>query len=168
MEKHKGGHLDGFGQAGPQFAHPFPFSETSFLVSFTPDGYQGFGVWGANVVPYKLGQPFGLYWMDDQGRRELLAFDPAQCCVEAIPVQTRVTPPSRASMVDESQNSGTFYVQNIYLGPGLAGIEPGTVKKLRVLGFSTVPRGSARTETTVPAVTRAPSAPLVAIMRHGT
>lgn len=135
MEKHKGGHLDGFGQAGPQFAHPFPFSETSFLVSFTPDGYQGFGVWGANVVPYKLGQPFGLYWMDDQGRRELLAFDPAQCCVEAIPVQTRVTPPSRASMVDESQNSGTFYVQNIYLGPGLAGIEPGTVKKLRVLGL---------------------------------
>ena len=135
LPKVKGGHYDGFGQAGPQFTHPFPFAEDNFLVSFTPDGYQGFGVWGANVVPHKLGQPFGLYWMDDLGNRELLAFDPNTCCIEATPVAVRPVPPSRGSVIDDSLNYGTFYVQNVYLGPGLQGVPIGSIKKLRVIGL---------------------------------
>ncbi len=137
FEKRPGLQLDGFGQSGPQFAHPFPFAENNFLVSFTPDGYQGFGIYGAKDpnVPDTLGQPFGLYWMDDLGNRELLAFDPSTCCVEATPVLVRPVPPSRGSVINNSQNYGTFYVQNVYLGPGLEGVPVGTVKKLRVIGL---------------------------------
>lgn len=131
-----GQHLDGFGQEGPQYAHPFPFAEDNFLVSYTADGYQGFGVWGAKSKnPNRLGEPFGLYWMDADGHRELLAYDPKRCSLEAMPVASRPVPPRRASTVDDTKSFGTFYVQNVYHGPGAEGIRPGSIRKLRVVAL---------------------------------
>jgi hypothetical protein len=37
--------------------------------------------------------------------------------------------------VDYNQSSGVFYVQDIYLGPGLAGVPRGTIRKLRVVAL---------------------------------
>ena len=128
--------LDGFGQEGPQYAHPFPFAEDNFLVSYTADGYQGFGVWGAkSKKPDRLGEPFGLYWMDAEGHRELLAYDPKRCSLEATPLVARPVPRSRASTVDDAKSFGTFHVQNVYHGPGAEGIRPGSIRKLRVVAL---------------------------------
>ncbi|MDO5319917.1 MAG: hypothetical protein Q4G65_14920 [bacterium] len=132
----KGQHLDGFGQEGPQYAHPFPLAEDNILVSFTADGYQGFGVWGAKSKnPNRLGEPFGLYWMDADGRREILAYDSKRCSLEATPLLARPLPFTRVSHVDDSKSFGTFYVKDVYHGPGSAGIPRGSIRKLRVIAL---------------------------------
>ena len=34
------------------------------------------------------------------------------------------------------RDEGTFFVQNVYFGPGLRGVPQGTVKKLRIVALS--------------------------------
>jgi hypothetical protein len=113
--------VDAYGQAGDQFQYPYPLSETEFLVTFRRAGSKG---------------RFAIYWMDKEGRRELLVSDPAISCNQPVPLAPRPASPPRPSTVDYHQTQGTYYVQDIYAGPGLAGIPRGTVKKLRVVSLS--------------------------------
>jgi len=113
--------IDAYGQAGDQFQYPYPLSETEFLVTFRPAGSKG---------------RFAVYWMDQDGRRELLVSDPAISCNQPVPLMPRPVPPPRPSTVDYRQKQGTYYLQDIYAGPGLAGIPRGTIKKLRVVALS--------------------------------
>ena len=119
--------IDIFGQDGPQYVYPFAFDETNYFCSFNPEGY--IRLYG----PYY--PPFGAYYMQADGARELLAFDWKQSTGRIIPVKTRVQPPIRVDSTDPSQNDGTFYIQNVNLGPGLEGVPEGTVKKLRVVAL---------------------------------
>ena len=114
--------IDGYGQFGEQFQHPFPLNKSEFLVSYTPLGYH-------------VGHPmeFGIYWMHVDGGRELLAADAALSCNQPVVLAPRKKPFERASVVDYTADTGTYYVQNIYEGNGLRGIEAGTIKKLRVV-----------------------------------
>ena len=41
----------------------------------------------------------------------------------------------RGTRVDETQSFGTFYVKDVYHGPGAEGIARGTIKKLRVVAL---------------------------------
>ena len=118
--------IDQYGQVGELFQYPYPLDDFTFLAAYLPEG----GAW-----EYKT--PFGLYWFDYDGRRELLAFDPAISCGQPILLQERTKPTTRPSQVDLNKTTGTYYVQDVYEGPGLAGIERGVVKALRVvaLGF---------------------------------
>ena len=114
-------------QFGPQWAYPFPLGGGRFLVSFMPEGcryYRG---------PYS--SRFGVYAMDETGRRELLAFDWGQHCMQPIPVKKRVPPARRLADIDYSQGFGTYYVQNVYEGAAMAGAPTGCVKKVRVIGL---------------------------------
>ncbi|HRR35129.1 MAG TPA: hypothetical protein P5026_13590, partial [Kiritimatiellia bacterium] len=114
-------------QFGPQWAYPFPLGGGRFLVSFMPEGcryYRG---------PYS--SRFGVYAMDESGRRELLAFDWGQHCMQPIPVKQRVPPARRLADIDYSQGFGTYYVQNVYEGAAMAGAPTGCVKKVRVIGL---------------------------------
>ncbi|NUQ63654.1 MAG: exo-alpha-sialidase [Pirellulales bacterium] len=61
--------------------------------------------------PYSV--PFGVYTVTAEGRRELLAFDWANSCGQAMPVATRRRPAAMASRVDWSGSSGTSYVHNV-------------------------------------------------------
>lgn len=118
---------DLFGQVGPQWQYPYAFDEQHYLVSFNPEGY--------HFLKGPFSVPFGVYWMTADGQRELLAFDWGNSCGQAIPVMARARPPIKPSQVDWRENIGRFYVQNVYLGPGLAGVRPGTVKRLRVVAL---------------------------------
>jgi hypothetical protein len=40
-----------------------------------------------------------------------------------------------ANRVDHTRNTGTFYLQDIYAGPGLKGVPRGTIRKLRVVAL---------------------------------
>ena len=114
-------------QFGPQWAYPFPLDGGRFLVSFMPEGcryYRG---------PYS--SRFGVYAMDESGRRELLAFDWGQHCMQPIPVKKRVPPARRLADIDYSQGFGTYYVQNVYEGAAMAGAPTGCVKRVRVIGL---------------------------------
>ena len=57
--------VDAYGQEGDQFQYPYPISDTEFLVTYDPlpSGNR------------KYPRPFGIYWMNVDGERELLVFD---------------------------------------------------------------------------------------------
>ncbi len=116
--------IDGYGQDGDQFQYPYPVDETRFLVTYAP------------VNPGRTGKKgFGLYFMDLDGRRELLAWDPNLSCNQPIPLAPRPRKHVRPSAVDYRKTTGTYYVQDVYYGPGLKGIARGTVKGLRVVAL---------------------------------
>ncbi len=114
--------IDAYGQGGELFQYPYPLSETEYLVTYAPWGW-------ARPAPR-----FGVYLATADGRRELLAADPEISCNQAVPVRSRPALPLRPSLVD-TQEQRTYYVQDVYAGPGLAGVARGTVKKLRVVAL---------------------------------
>jgi hypothetical protein len=115
--------VDAYGQSGEQFQYPYALSETEFLVTYTP-------VHSGNR---KYRRPYGVYFMTIDGRRELLAFDPKVSSNQAVPLAPRPRPHIRPRLSDYRQAEGVFYLHDIYNGPGLAGIQRGTVKALRVI-----------------------------------
>ena len=83
--------IDSYGQSGDQFQYPYPLSETEFLVAFKPDGAT---------------TPFAIYWMDKDGRRELLASDPQISCNQPVPLAARPVPhvrPKRRRLSQEAR-----------------------------------------------------------------
>lgn len=117
--------IDQYGQAGDQFQYPYPLDEENYIVTYSPEGFPG-----GNYDP-----PFGIYYMDMSGNRELLAFDPKISSGQPVPLASRDIPQVRASTVDYAKGTGSYYVQDIYVGPGLEGVERGTVKTLRVIAL---------------------------------
>ena len=115
--------VDSYGQDGEQFQYPYPLSETEFLVTYDPQG-------SPNRHYF---HPYAIYFMTIDGRRELLAIDSNISCNQPIPVVARRKPHVRPSLVDYRKKTGTYYVQDVYIGPGLQGIPRGTAKKLRVV-----------------------------------
>lgn len=114
--------IDAYGQYGDQFQYPYPLNENEFLISYSPLGYH-------------VGHPihFGLYWMNPDGERELLLADENISCNQPILLKERERPFQRASHVDYKKDEGVYYMQNVYAGNGLEGVEKGVVKKLRVV-----------------------------------
>lgn len=123
--------IDAYGQEGDRFLFPYPVDGQWSIVSYDP--------LGAGKRTY--GRTFGLYLMNMDGRRELLAWDAGTHCMQAIPLAPRPRPPLRANQVDYRKKTGTFYVQDVYLGPGLKGVPRGKAKRLRVVALEFRPVG---------------------------
>jgi hypothetical protein len=115
--------IDAYGQDGDLFQYPYPLSESEFVVAYAPRGWA--------VQPTR----FGLFWMARDGRRELLWSDRDLSCCQPVPLAARPLPPARPSRVDYSRADGTIYLEDVYAGPGLAGIARGTVRSLRVVAL---------------------------------
>jgi hypothetical protein len=116
--------IDAYGQNGELFQYPYPLSETEFLVAYHPVGWRWpSGGWGPR---------FGVYFMTIDGGRELLASDPRLPCGQPIPVRARAGR-ARPTYVDYRQTEGTCYIQDVYAGPGLAGVPRGAARTLRVV-----------------------------------
>lgn len=119
--------IDDYGQAGELFQYPYPLNEREFLVAYAPGGWER-SKWQDDAG-------FGIYWMDMEGRRELLAVDANLPCQQPVPLVPRARPPVRPSPVDHRQTIGTYYVHNVHSGPSMAGVPRGRVKKLRVVAL---------------------------------
>jgi hypothetical protein len=117
--------VDAYGQEGDQFQYPYPLSEMEFLVVYDP-----YAMGNRHYV-----RPYAIYFMTIDGCRELLVVDPDISCNQPIPFVARKRPHVRPSIVDYRKKTGTYYMQDIYVGPGLQGIPRGTVKKLRVISL---------------------------------
>ncbi|MHC4555743.1 MAG: HzsA-related protein [Planctomycetota bacterium] len=117
--------IDAFGQDGDQFQYPYPLSEREFLVTYDPQGSHN----------QQYVRPYAIFFMTIDGRRELLISDEKISCNQPIPLITRKKPHVRPSFVDYHKKTGTYYVQDIYVGQGLEGIAPSTIKKLRVVAL---------------------------------
>ncbi len=126
---------------GAQFQYPYPLDEDNCVVCYSPEGGPVRGLKG--IKHGKAGSPpFGIYWMHRNGQRELLIYDPVISSGQQVAMKRSKPPFQRSSPVDERQMLGRFYVQNVYYGPGLEGVEPGTVKKLRVVGLDYRAKGT--------------------------
>lgn len=120
--------IDSYGQDGQLWQYPYPLNERECLTGFAPLGW--------DRPEHRRGDAdFGIYWMDMDGRRELLAWDAALPCSQPVPLAPRRAPLVWANRVDYSKTNGTFYVQDIYAGPGLQGVPRGTIRKLRVVAL---------------------------------
>ncbi|MBE3096257.1 MAG: hypothetical protein IMZ44_03890 [Planctomycetes bacterium] len=126
-------HVDSYGQEGELFQYPYPLSETEYLVGYHPLGWQSQG--RPKDGPWETHPRFKIYFMTIDGRRELLAADPAVSCNQPIPLAARPAPAMRASTVDYRAAEGIYYLQDIYAGPGLDGVPRGAIRKLRVVGL---------------------------------
>jgi hypothetical protein len=123
--------VDAYGQDGGLFAYPYPIDEKSLIVMFNPDGWTK--VNGKRVENRMTG--FGLYWMGVDGQRELLVSRQGLSCGRPVPLRPRPRPATKPSTVKLRQADGTFYVQDVYAGPAMAGVPRGAVKTLRVVGL---------------------------------
>jgi len=115
--------IDAYGQDGDQFQYPYPLSETQYITTYVP--YHG----GNHKYP----RNYGLYLTNIDGSRELLSLDNSISSSQPVPLKPRTRPHLRPSMVDYSRDTGKYYVQDVYFGPGLKGVKRGTIKKLRVI-----------------------------------
>ncbi|MDO5566580.1 MAG: hypothetical protein Q4G59_07980, partial [Planctomycetia bacterium] len=119
--------IDRFGQYGAQYLNPYAFDESHYLCAVIPEGccYE--------KGPFSI--PFGIYYLFDDGRRELLAFDWSNSSIQAVARVEREQPTVRETSLNLAEPFGRYYVDDVYFGPGLAGITRGTIKKIRVVAL---------------------------------
>ena len=103
----------------PKFVHPFPISQKHFLVAAKPN-------------PATL---LGLYLVDVFDNMILIKEMPENALVEPIPLRKTTKPPIIPQRVELERDDATVFVSNVLDGPGLEGIPPGVVKKLRVYTY---------------------------------
>ena len=136
---------------GPLFADPYPLTDPKtgecsasfFLVTCNPDR------------PWNDRKAYGLYLIDKFGNRVQLYNDPAISCWQPMVLEPRRRPPVLPSLIGDQEyiaetsspsedsvetsaphGEATVALSNIY--EGLQGVEPGTVKYLRI--WEQIPR----------------------------
>jgi hypothetical protein len=127
---------------GDQWQYPYALNEDNYVVCYSPEGGRIRGLKGISAKG-KVGAPaFGIYWQHRHGARELLIYDPTISSGQQIPLAARPQAFQRTSHVDEHKKTGMFYVQDVYFGPGLKGVQRGAVKKLRVVALDYRAKGT--------------------------
>jgi len=118
-------------QSGDQFRYPYPLGDGQFVVSFRPEH----GVPG-----------FGLYWIHEDGSRELLhvAGDGLETG-RPVPVGYRPAVASLPEEIDYDSKTAVYHVRDVYQGSGLAGIPRGEAKWIRVVRLNYRAAGVGRT-----------------------
>ncbi|NQT37296.1 MAG: hypothetical protein HQ581_07400 [Planctomycetes bacterium] len=116
--------VDGYTGFNGHFCYPYPLNESEYIASYS-----------ATQTGRDSMNGFGLYYVREDGARELLALDPALSSHQPVFLTPRQRPRVQVTRVDYTKKTGTYYVQDVYEGPGLKGIERGVVKKLRVVGL---------------------------------
>jgi hypothetical protein len=108
--------FDAFTQVRLKYENPYPLSDKYFLAArMTGQGEQ-----------------MGLYLLDLFGN-ELLLHTEAPGCFDPMPLGARPRPPIIPTQRDYAHKPGTFYVQDVYQGTHMAGVQRGTLKALRVV-----------------------------------
>lgn len=118
------GDLDSFKWIGRFYEDPYPVSQEHFLVSRT--------IWvkpgGWNITDAKS----GIYLVGRDGMEELI-LEGNQSLFDPQIVGPREKPVSIPSMRNFKDKTGRFYVENVYEGTHMKGVEKGSVKWLRVV-----------------------------------
>ena len=104
----------------PKFRTCCPITEKQFLVTgwMSPESHS-----------------MGVYLADVFDNLLLLHEDENYALLEPVPVIPRKTPPVIPPHTNYQRKDATVYLQDVYFGPGLAGVPRGTVKQLRVIAY---------------------------------
>lgn len=118
-----GGHLDSFKYIEYFVEDPFPISQTFFLASQT--------IWIKKELKNRDSKS-GIYLMGCDGTNELL-LEGTQSLFDPMLVEARAVPMVIPKMTIDGATTGNFYVQNVYEGTHMQGVEKGSAKYLRVV-----------------------------------
>ncbi|MDH4203638.1 MAG: SUMF1/EgtB/PvdO family nonheme iron enzyme [Phycisphaerae bacterium] len=106
-------------ESWPKFLHPWPLSDKYFLVACKPR-------------PDDL---WGIYLVDIFDNLLCLKEVEGYALLEPVPIRPIKRPPIIPEKVDLSRQDAIVYLQDIYAGPGLQGVPPGSVKQLRLFTY---------------------------------
>jgi hypothetical protein len=115
---------DGSGRSGRLYMDPYPLDENTFLVACKLDPR---AEWSDKTA-------YGLYLLDTFGNHTLIYKASDFSCWQPIPLLSRKRPPVLAMARDPKlaeKNQAVCIVQNISYG--IEGVEPGTIKWLRIM-----------------------------------
>ncbi len=108
---------------GPFYADPYPLSDKFLLVACNPDRR------------YNDPSAYGICLLDVFGNRVSIYRDPEISCWQPMLLTTRTKPPVLPSTDPEAVAAGepkaTVFMSDVYRG--LEGVEPGTIKYLRIV-----------------------------------
>ena len=115
------GAYDNMAKLPLRYEDPFPLNEKQILVSRFLPGADG-----------KYKEKMGLFLVDDKGNETLL-LEGEKSIFDAQPLSVRFKPPVITELRNYKNQTGQFYVQNVYEGTHMKGVEHGAVKYLRVI-----------------------------------
>lgn len=118
------GDLDSFKWIEYFFEDPYPLNENFFLTSRT--------IWTKPGGWMHVDSKSGIYLIGRDGTQELVV-EGNQSLFDPMIIEPRHKPHVIPSNRNYTDKKGTFYVQNVYNGTHMKGVEPGTVKYLRVI-----------------------------------
>ncbi len=108
---------------GGLYTHPYALNEKEYIA-----GYSSY------MRPkYNTKTGFGIYYVREDGAREQLVYDPELSSSQPVLLRKRKRPTVQPSSVDYAKSLGTYYMQDVYHGPGMEGVKRGEAKKLRVV-----------------------------------
>ncbi len=110
------GHYDTFRQVRPYYEDPFPLSDTYFLCS------RSIGI----------GEQMGLFVIDIFGNEQLI-YTESPGCYDPVHIKVRDKEHSISDKRNYKSETGKFYVQDVYEGTHMKGVERGTIKYMRVI-----------------------------------
>lgn len=108
----------------PHFVHPFPVAES--------ETHKGAGTYFLTAMKPSPEALWGIYLVDIFDNRVLLCEMDEYALFEPIPLKSTDVPPLKPDLIDESKDTATVFIQDIYAGPGLKGVPRGEVKGLRI------------------------------------
>jgi hypothetical protein len=118
---YKSGAYDNMSKLQVRYEDPFPLNEKQILVSRFLQGSDG-----------KYQGKMGLFLLCENGN-ETLILEGKKSIFDAQPLTTRFKPPVIGELRNYANRTGQFYIQNVYEGTHMKGVEPGVVKYLRVI-----------------------------------
>ncbi len=121
---------DAFRPLKMKYDSPFPLNENEILVSRIIDTTQV----NSNAKNAHLVQ-LGLYYVTTDGVEDMLlkSNTERQSLFDPMIIEPRIVPNAIPSMRDYKSKTGTFYVQNVYEGTHMEGVEKGVAKWLRII-----------------------------------
>jgi formylglycine-generating enzyme required for sulfatase activity len=111
----------------PKCLHPYPLAEARTN--------RGAGRYFLVAAKPRPGDLWGIYLADVFDNFTLVAEQEGYALLEPIPVLPRPAPPVIADRVDLSRKDAVMYIEDVYEGPGLAGVPRGSVKQLRLFTY---------------------------------
>ena len=108
--------FDRFKKVRPLYEDPWPLSDKHFLVSRT----------------IGEGEQTGIYLVDVFGN-EVLLHSEGPGCYDPMPIAAREPPAIKPSARNFADPTGEFYLQDVYIGTHMQGVERGEIKALRII-----------------------------------
>jgi len=123
------------GGSWPHFLHPYPLGD--------PRDPRGAGKYFlvTRRMSRDRGAPWGVFLVDVFDNMVLIKSQPGYALFEPVPFRKTPRPPTIPDKVNLRRKDALVMVQDVYAGPGLAGIPRGKVKKLRVFTYTFGYRG---------------------------